>query len=117
MLLGRLPQRIPPGVEQQDPRPLVVVGMPGDGRFGRPRWGTSLVWVVPFTSAKGLPFAAQAPQLYPLFRKGQGGLTVDSIALLDQLGAYDLRRGARLLGHLAPKELESLRMTLKLVMS
>lgn len=76
-------------------RPVVVVSRPTRGRF-------PMVIVVPMTSQRGA-WQVAAPELYPLLAAGDGGLTLDSVALLDHVQGIDERRLQRRMGELAPE--------------
>ena len=67
--------------------------------LGATRFG--VVFVIPITSAKGnQSWADDAPDLYPRLASGTGGLTKESIVLLDQLRAIDKARVTRKMGTL-----------------
>lgn len=91
------PTHLPPGHEQEGPRPVVVVGVPtGPLRY-------PVILVVPLTSQTGA-WASKNPALYPKLPIGAGGLTLPSTVLLDQLRAIDARRVQRFLGSLSFEE-------------
>lgn len=91
--LASLPQRVPPGHEQHGIRPVVVIARPNGSRF-------PMVVAVPLTSQRG-PWQEAAPHLYPVLPVGSGGLTLDSVALLDHVQGIDERRLQRRMGALA----------------
>ena len=110
MLLGdvlrvRLPQRIPPGHEQEATRPAVVVGMPN--RLGPPRF--PLIIVAPLTTDRGQPWAAASPALYPQLPAGAGGLRGNSLVLLDQICALDPARVDGFMGALPHQAYQTIR--------
>lgn len=83
VLLITFPVHVPGGHEQEGQRPAVVVAVPPSPlRF-------PVVIVAPLTSQAG-PWADQNPALYPGLPLGSGGLTRNSIALLDQIRAVDV---------------------------
>ena len=92
------PEQIPQGREQEGYRPAIIVGVPE--RIGIPRF--RLVVVVPMTTDKGMPWATNAPALYPRFPGGTVGLPSASIALLDQVRSVDVIRIIRYRGTLIP---------------
>lgn len=92
VLRVQFPAARPPGHEQIGTRPAVVVAIPD--LVGTPRFPALIV--VPFTTNDG-SFAAASPALYPAFPAGAGGLTVDSVALTDNVRALGV---SRILGHL-----------------
>lgn len=99
VLLARIADNVPPGVEQQGTRPVVVVAVPdqvGPLRF-------ALLVVVPLTKAAG-SWAKNNPTLYPRLKAGQGGLNLDSTALIDQVQAVDASRIIKGYGYLKPDE-------------
>ena len=97
VLKVQFPVQRPPGHEQVGTRPAVVVGIPE--LVGRPRFPGLIV--VPFTSQLG-GYSAASPALYPVLLAGQGGLTVDSVALTDHVRAVGVSRILERLGTLAP---------------
>jgi mRNA interferase MazF len=112
ILLVRLPQQLPAGVEQTGVRPAVVVGLPD--RLGQQRFA---MWmVVPITTQIGA-WASRAPKLYPLYKAGTGGLRYDSTALLDHLRGVDLNRIVKQLGTLTPQEYAPIEEGLKRMMA
>lgn len=91
--LASVPQRVPPGHEQHGLRPVVVIARPNGSRF-------PMVVAVPLTSQHGA-WQAATPQLYPVIEAGKGGLTLDSVALLDHVQGIDERRLQRRMGALS----------------
>jgi mRNA interferase MazF len=65
-----------------------------------------LLVIVPFTSHKGYGWVAANPRLYPVFPAGSGGLTMPSVALIDQVRALDPARVTAIVGALTPAELQ-----------
>lgn len=59
--------------------------------------------VVPLTSQRG-SWQEKAPELYPVLAPGAGGLTLESVALLDHIQGLDERRIVRRMGSLSPSE-------------
>lgn len=99
ILLIRLPQQVPPGVEQMGTRPAVVVGIPD--KLGAQRFP---IWLmVPFTSRIGA-WARATPGLYPIYLAGTAGLTLDSVALTDHVRGVDLKRIIKPLGSLTAEQ-------------
>lgn len=91
VVLVALPENRPQGREQQGLRPAIVVGIPpGETRY-------LVVVVVPVTTQSG-DWVELNPAMYPKLDAGMGGLTQDSIVLLDQVRAVDARRIVRYLG-------------------
>ena len=87
VLLAQIAENVPPGVEQQGTRPVVVVASPaalGPQRFG-------VVVIVPLTTATGA-WVDGNPTLYPRLAAGQGGLPLSSTALVDHVQAVDATR-------------------------
>jgi mRNA interferase MazF len=97
-----------PALQQQGTRPAVVVGRPSN--TGTMRF--ELVIVVPITRQSG-DWTAQNPILYPSLQAGVGNLTAESIVLLDQVRAVDIRRVLRYLGSLTPEEYQPIANGLK----
>lgn len=105
VLTVSIPERVPPGHEQEGVRPAVVVGLPdrlGPGRF-------PVVVIVPFTSYRGQAWVDAAPERYPRLDAGVAGLRSPSVALLDQVLALDLRRLQKRRGHLSAEQYEAVR--------
>lgn len=97
ILLFSLPKHFPAGHEQEGERPVIVAAVPKEPvRF-------PVLIVIPLTTKKG-PWVEKNPVLYRKIPKDVGGLPVDSIALIDQVCAVDVRRTKSFLGIL-PKEL------------
>jgi mRNA interferase MazF len=82
VVLAQFPEHLPPGHEQQGLRPAIVVGLPD--RLGLPRF--PIVALVPLTTDRGEAWSTHNPALYPRLAARTGGLRVDSLALLDQVG-------------------------------
>ena len=91
-----LPSHAPPGHEQEGPRPVVVVGVPE--RVGKPRF--PVIVAAPLTSATG-DWVSAGGGLYPLLRAGTGGLSRDSVVMLEHLRGVDATRVLRRLGSLS----------------
>lgn len=109
VLRVQFPAQRPPGHEQVGTRPAVVVGIPD--LAGRPRFPALVV--VPFTTSAG-DYSQEAPGLYPLYRAGMGGLTVDSVALVDNVRVLGVSRILDRLGSLTPQEYEPIKQALRL---
>ncbi|AWT37831.1 type II toxin-antitoxin system PemK/MazF family toxin (plasmid) [Deinococcus actinosclerus] len=95
------------GHEQFGSRPAVIVGVPpliAQGRF------PGLI-VVPFTSQVN-DFDGLSEELYPMILAGSGGLTRDSIALLDQVRYIDARRILGQLSKLDQLDIDCIRRNL-----
>jgi mRNA interferase MazF len=95
-----IPERVPPGHEQEGLRPAVVVGLPD--RLGPARF--PVVLIVPFSSYKGQPWVEAAPARYPRFEEGTARLRSPSVALLDQVLSVDVRRVRNRRGRLTPEQ-------------
>lgn len=96
IILVALPSNQPRGREQEGTRPAVVVGIPeGEMRF-------PMLVVAPLTTQKGDWVEANL-MLYPILAPGIGGLTQESVVLLDQIRAVDARRMMAYIGSLTPK--------------
>jgi len=100
VFVAHFPEHDPNGREQEGLRPAVVVGLPTNA--GRPRFPVLLL--APVTTFRGQDWATAAPGLYPVLPAGAGGLTADSIVLIDQTRALDAARVIRFLGLLRPEE-------------
>lgn len=100
-MVAKFPQASPTGQEQTGERPAVVVGVPDF--IEQPRFPGLIL--VPFTS-KIQHYTNRSRVLYPLYLAGTGGLTKDSIALLDQVRFLDASRLTGYLGHLTDTEYE-----------
>ncbi len=98
VVTARFPAQDPQGREQEGLRPAVIVGLPK--LLGRPRF--DLVFVVPLTTDRQGSWSRSA--LYPRLGAGVGGLSRDSIALLEQTRALDTGRMARYLGQLTGEQ-------------
>lgn len=108
VLLARLPTHAPPGREQQGLRPVVVVADPHGA--GEPRY--EVVFGVPLTS-QHFAWRRVDSSLYPLLKKGAGGLTQDSAALCEHARGFDAARVVRQLGALTENEYAPIRMVLE----
>ncbi len=112
VLLVRIADNVPPGVEQQGVRPVVVVAVPeetGPQRF-------PVLVVVPLTKAAG-HWADLNPTLYPRLKAGQGGLNLDSTAMIDHVQAVDETRIIKGFGILKPDELRPIKAGLEQMFS
>jgi len=91
VLLLSLPAHSPRGHEQEGKRPGIVIAIPEEPvRY-------PVIIIVPLTTKKG-NWALQNPKLYKEIPAGNGGLSKDSIALIDQVCAVDCRRIVSLIG-------------------
>ncbi len=100
VVLVDFPVHIPPGREQQGQRPAIVVALPSDTRV---TVRFSLVIVVPMTTQSG-EWVTQNPTLYPCLQAGVAGIRRDSVVLLDQIRALDVRRILRYRGNLTREQ-------------
>ncbi|WP_242723027.1 type II toxin-antitoxin system PemK/MazF family toxin [Microcoleus vaginatus] len=108
VVLVNFPAQIPPGREQENTRPAVIVALPnvtGITRF-------SLVIVVPLTTQQG-DWATRNSTLYPQLQAGMGNLRYDSTVLLDQLRAVDIKRVLGYRGDLTAEEYQPIANGLK----
>lgn len=93
VLLLSFPIHIPKGHEQEGKRPVIVVSVPKEPvRY-------PVVIVVPLTTKDG-KWVDQNPDLYYRIPAGNGGLTKNSIVLLDQICAVDINRIESFIGKL-----------------
>jgi len=100
--------QIPPGREQENTRPAVIVALPnvtGITRF-------SLVIVVPLTTQQG-DWATRNSTLYPQLQAGMGNIRYDSTVLLDQIRAVDIKRVLGYRGDLTAEEYQPIANGLK----
>lgn len=104
----QIPDNSPPGVEQQGTRPVIVVAVPE--RVGPQRF--PVLVVVPLTRSTGAWVAAN-PTLYPRLKAGQGGISVDSTAMLDHVQAVGSARVIKGYGYLKADELEPIQAGLE----
>jgi len=109
IVLITLPSNQPRGREQEGRRPAVVVGVPMEAvRY-------PVLILVPLTTQIG-EWAVRNSTLYPQLEAGRGGLTQNSIVLIDQVRAVDVQRVLSYLGSLTIEEykpiLEGLRLML-----
>ena len=108
VLLLRLPIHTPPGREQQGLRPVLVVAEPR--RAGKTRF--EMVFSAPLTS-QYKAWIKVDPGLYPLLKRGVGGLTHDSAVLLEHARGVDAARVVRRLGKLTPEQYAPVRQLLE----
>jgi mRNA interferase MazF len=111
VILVHLPRRDPKGHEQEGTRPVIVVGIPD--ALGKTRFPALVV--VPLTTQTG-KWLTTSPRLYPVLEKGQGGLPLRSVALLDQVASLDATRVLRKIGRLSTKEFAPIRTGLKAIL-
>jgi len=107
-VLVNFPAQIPPGREQENTRPAVIVALPnvtGITRF-------SLVIVVPLTTQQG-DWATRNSTLYPQLQAGMGNIRYDSTVLLDQIRAVDIKRVLGYRGDLTAEEYQPIANGLK----
>lgn len=110
VVLVNFPAQIPPGREQENTRPAVIVALPnvtGITRF-------SLVIVVPLTTQQG-DWAPRNSTLYPQLQAGMGNIRYDSTVLLDQIRAVDIKRVLGYRGDLTAEEYQPIANGLKAV--
>lgn len=108
VLFAAIPENMPPGVEQQGPHPAVVVATPsstGPQRF-------NILVIVPLTTATGLWIRGN-PTLYPRLSAGQGGLNMDTTAMIDHVQAIDATRVQKVYGTLTLDEFGPIRIGLE----
>ena len=108
VVLVNFPAQIPPGREQENTRPAVIVALPnvtGITRF-------SLVIVVPLTTQQG-DRATRNSTLYPQLQAGMGNIRYDSTVLLDQIRAVDIKRVLGYRGDLTAEEYQPIANGLK----
>ena len=108
VVLVNFPAQIPPGREQENTRPAVIVALPnitGITRF-------SLVIVVPLTTQQG-DWATRNSTLYPQLQAGMGNIRYDSTVLLDQIRAVDIKRVLGYRGDLTAQEYQPIANGLK----
>lgn len=108
VVLVNFPAQIPPGREQENTRPGVIVALPnvtGITRF-------SLVIVVPLTTQQG-DWAARNSTLYLQLQAGMGNIRYDSTVLLDQIRALDIKRVLGYRGDLTAQEYQPIANGLK----
>jgi mRNA interferase MazF len=93
------------GHEQGRSRPCIVVQNDIGNRF------SSTTIIVPMTDAKHI----QKPSpIYVLIKKGDGGATIDSYALCDQIRTVDQRRFRGIYGTLAPQTMSLIEKALRI---
>lgn len=112
VVLVNFPAQIPPGREQENTRPAVIVALPnvtGITRF-------SLIIVVPLTTQQG-DWATRNSTLYPQLQAGMGNIRYDSTVLLDQIRAVDIKRVLGYRGDLTAEEYQPIANGLKLMFS
>ncbi|MEG4075453.1 type II toxin-antitoxin system PemK/MazF family toxin [Microcoleus sp. Pol14C2] len=108
VVLVNFPAQIPPGREQENTRPAVIVALPnvtGITRF-------LLVIVVPLTTQQG-DWATRNSTLYPQLQAGMGNIRYDSTVLLDQIRAVDIKRVLGYRGDLTAEEYQPIANGLK----
>ncbi|MBF0409316.1 MAG: type II toxin-antitoxin system PemK/MazF family toxin [Candidatus Riflebacteria bacterium] len=88
--------RLPPGHEQAGLRPVVVIAIPSE--IEEPRF--PLIIIVPLTSFKNQQWALTSTTIYHRVYAGEGGIKLDSLALLDQIQVLDINRVHKLVGEL-----------------
>ncbi len=99
IVLVTLPEHNPSMHEQQGTRPALIVGIPpGETRY-------LLAIVAPMTTQIG-EWSKVNPTVYPVLLAGTGNLKRDSVVLLDQIRAVDMRRIAKYFGSLTESEYE-----------
>jgi len=82
-------------------RPAVIVGLP-KGKVRYP-----VILIAPLTTQSG-SWVENNPTLYPKLNAGTGGLSKNSVVLLDQIRAVDVNRVISYLGSLSPREFKKI---------
>ncbi|EKV01289.1 growth inhibitor [Leptolyngbya sp. PCC 7375] len=101
IVLVTLPEQYPSMHEQQGMRPALIVGIPpGETRF-------LLAIMAPMTTQIG-DWTKINPKVYPVLPAGTGNLKKDSVVLLDQIRAVDMRRITKYLGSLTEAEYKTI---------
>ncbi len=98
--LAEFPEHDAQGREQQGVRPALVLAVSFKSRF-------PVILVAPMTTDRDQSWAKSAPHLYIQLTKGIGGLSTDSILLLDQTRFLDAMRVRRFIGLLEKKRFDS----------
>ncbi len=97
IVLTALPAHQPRGREQEGRRPAIAVGLPaGELRY-------PVIVIAPVTTRFG-NWVQQNTVLYPTLSAGAGGLSQDSVVLLDQIRAIDVQRIVSYIGSLSREE-------------
>ncbi len=105
-----LPMHIPAGHEQEGRKPAIVVGVPPQPlRYG-------VLTIVPMTAQTGR-WADLNPLVYPRLPRGIAGLSLESVALLDQIRCIDSRRLFDYLGTLDRAHFGLVRACLREILS
>ena len=100
----------PSGNEQSGFRPAIIVAVPDF--LAPPRFPGLMV--VPFTSQVE-KFRDLSEALYSMYASGSGGLTRDSIALIDQVRYVDQARITGRVGRFTETEYEPVRRAIKVM--
>jgi mRNA interferase MazF len=98
------PTRDPQGREIEGLHPAVVLAVIS-ARL-------DLAWVAPITTDRGYAWIDAHPGLYFRLPAGTGGLSHDSVLLLDQIQAVDLSRLRRAFGAIPAQLLNAIRKSL-----
>ncbi|QDZ40304.1 type II toxin-antitoxin system PemK/MazF family toxin [Euhalothece natronophila Z-M001] len=101
LILVSLPDHQPKGREQEGRRPAIIVGLP-KGKVRYP-----VILIAPLTTQFGF-WVENNPTLYPKLNAGTGGLSKNSVVLLDQIRAVDVKRVISYLGSLSPREFQKI---------
>jgi mRNA interferase MazF len=101
LILVSFPVHQPKGREQEGRRPAVIVGLP-KGKVRYP-----VILIAPLTTQSG-SWVENNPTLYPKLNAGIGGLSKNSVVLLDQIRAVDVKRVISYLGSLSPREFKKI---------
>ncbi|MDS3861705.1 type II toxin-antitoxin system PemK/MazF family toxin [Thermosynechococcaceae cyanobacterium BACA0444] len=99
IVLVALPSNQPQGHEQEGKKPAIIVGIPkGVTRY-------PLILLAPLTSKIG-KWALENPLMYPKLSPRVDALPQESVVLLDQIRAVDVKRVISYLGSLTSNEYE-----------
>lgn len=103
----------PKGSEQAGTRPVIIVSRDSINHNAIGTNRTIVVVAVPVTDRKNIE------ELYPShvpLKKGAGGLTMDSVALCEQVRAISVDRLVQFLGVLPPGDLKRIEDALRIVL-
>lgn len=113
IVIIRFPLQNSQGREQEGIRPALIVGIPD--KVAQPRF--FLIIVAPMTSDKQQSWSINSPQLYPKLSAGIAKLPNDSIILLDQIRAIDIKRVVSYLGTLTKNQYQSILNSLQIMLT
>jgi mRNA interferase MazF len=103
----------PRGSEQAGTRPVIVVSRDSINHYAIGKNRTMVVVAVPTTDRQNIE------ELYPshvALSKGSGGLTMDCVALCEQVRAVSVDRLVAYLGVLPPADLRKIEEALRIVL-